>query len=67
MNKNDKCGVNGFLVTDDVATRSKEKLSELQISTAMSCATCGIVFDSRQEQVLGGGGRGQWPHMGKVS
>lgn len=40
-----------YLFVDDVAAATKEKLSELQISTAMSCTTCGITFENRTEQV----------------
>ena len=40
-----------IIITDGVATSTKGKLADLQISTAMSCVTCGITFDTRDEQV----------------
>lgn len=37
--------------SDGVAKASAQKLSDLHISDAMSCATCAIFFDTREEQV----------------
>lgn len=38
-------------VTGGVAKIAVQKLSDLVISDTMSCASCGITFDTREEQV----------------